>query len=210
MTTKTMICIPCMDTFPTDTVKSLMSLQRYSDTILGWSQGTLIHIAREQLAESAMNAMPEDGWTLWLDSDMTFPPDLLSHLIDVAEKNRYWILGTVCYRRKQPYTPVLFSKLEIDTQTGGCKELEQILPPSETEPFEVEGIGMACVLIHTRVFREVRQKYGLCFNPLGVNSEDLSFMWKARKCGFKIFVDPTPNIGHVGQLIYGKETLKQK
>lgn len=58
MQTKTMLCLPCIDTFPTDTVKSLMSLQRDADTVLAWGQGTLIHIAREQLAESAMNAMP--------------------------------------------------------------------------------------------------------------------------------------------------------
>ena len=69
-TTNTMLCLPCMDTFPTETVKSLMGLQKYGDTVIGWGQGTLIHIAREQLAESAMNAMPEDGWTLWIDSDI--------------------------------------------------------------------------------------------------------------------------------------------
>lgn len=208
-TTNTMLCLPCMDTFPTETVKSLMGLQRYADTVLAWGQGTLIHIAREQLAESAMNAMPEDGWTLWIDSDMTFPPDLLSRMIDTAEKNRYWILGTVCYRRRPPYTPVLFKELEIDPRTCGCSKLEQMMPPSDTEPFEVAAIGMACVLIHTRVFREVRQKFGNNFHPIGYNSEDTSFMWKARKCGFKIFVDPSLNIGHVGQYVFGKEGMRE-
>jgi GT2 family glycosyltransferase len=83
------------------------------------------------------------------------------------------------------------------------------MPPSDTEPFEVAGIGMACVLIHTRVFRKVRQKFGNNFFPIGYNSEDTSFMWKARKCGFKIFVDPTIPIGHVGQYVFRKDTIKQ-
>lgn len=77
------------------------------------------------------------------------------------------------------------------------------------EPFEVAAIGMACVLIHTRVFREVRQKFGNNFHPIGYNSEDTSFMWKARKCGFKVFVDPSLNIGHVGQYVFGKERMRE-
>jgi len=204
---KTLICIPCMDTFPTGTVKSIVSLQKYDDTAFAWAQGTLIHIAREQLADAAMNAMPEDGWTLWLDSDMTFPPDTLKRMIETAEQNRFKMLSAVYYRRKPPYTPVLFEKLDIDYETGLCKAADTMAHYPD-EIFETQGVGFGCFLVHTQVFRMVRQKFGNCFVPIGLNSEDTSFCWKARQCGYKIMADSGLNVGHVGQFVYGKETLK--
>lgn len=67
--------------------------------------------------------------------------------------------------------------------------------------FEVAGVGMACVLMEARVLYDVMVKFGTCFCPTKELGEDLAFCHKARQMGYKIYVDPSVVIGHVGHVV---------
>lgn len=205
MTPKIQICVPAMDTVPTQFLGSIMSLQRTPDTSMSVEMGTMIYLARNNLATKAMDNDIE--WTMWFDSDMVFAPDTLIKLLTTAQERKIDILSAVCYRRKPPYSPVIFDKLNIDESNGWADYTEPESIPDEI--FEVQAVGFGCILVNTRVFREVRNISYSMFQPIFNNSEDLSFCWRARKAGFKIYADPSINIGHIGQMVFGRETWKK-
>ena len=64
-------------------------------------------------------------YVLWLDSDMTFPADTLERMLATMQEKDLDILTGVYYRRRSPYTPVLFDQLEIVDDT--CKGLHILL-----------------------------------------------------------------------------------
>ena len=69
------------------------------------------------------------------------------------------------------------------------------------ELFEVAGVGMACVLMETKILWDVMLKYGTCFCPIKELGEDLAFCDRARNVGYHIYVDPHTVIGHIGHTV---------
>lgn len=198
---KTLICIPAMDTVPTQFAQSLAMLRKDGDVALAVQMSSLIYASRNDLAAQAIHM--DADLTLWLDSDMVFEPDLLQRLIETKKKTGAEIVTAVCFRRRPPYSPTLFKTLDINPvdQTAKHSGFDEI----PNEPFEVEGCGMAVALIETGVFYDVMAKFGNCFAPIGSNGEDAAFCWRARQCGNRIFADPGPRIGHVGNLVITRD-----
>jgi GT2 family glycosyltransferase len=64
------------------------------------------------------------------------------------------------------------------------------------EIFEVAGCGFGCVLMKRNVLWNVLCQHGYMFSPINTVGEDLSFCWRARQCGYKIYCDPTIALGH--------------
>ena len=141
-------------------------------------------------------------WVFWLDSDMTFQPDILARMMKTAEEKNIDFLSGLYFRRVQPYTPVAFDHLEVN-EDGDCEwsNIEEI--PEEL--FEVSGCGFGCVLIKTSVLDAVREKYADMFMPIAHMGEDLSFCWRARQCGFRIWMDPSIELGHVGYSVINRK-----
>lgn len=201
---KILICIPCMDSVPTMFCQSLAMLTKTDDCAIGFEMSSLIYTARNHMANMAIKM--EADLTLWLDSDMVFKPDLLLRLLEAREKTGAEIVTGVYYRRRAPYTPVLFDKLVINEkdQTADFSDFKEI----PKEPFEVGGCGLGCALIETGVFIDVLAKFGNVFAPIGNNGEDAAFCWRARECGNKIIAIPSIKLGHVGQAVIGAETFE--
>lgn len=191
---KILIAVPCMDTVPTAFCQSLALLQKVGDCTLMMRSGSLVYASRDDLATRSVTN--EFDYVFWLDSDMVFKPDTLARMMDTMQKNDLDILTGLCFRRVPPYTPTMFKTLDLSNGTT-YSEYEEI--PEEL--FEVEGCGMACVLMKTDVFLDVQGKFHQMFTPIGSNGEDASFCWRARECGYKIFCDPKIVIGHVGQIV---------
>ena len=118
------------------------------------------------------------------------------------EANDLDILSGVYYRRVPPYTPVLFEKLEMDSNQH-CEHLNMAKVPDGL--FEVEGIGFGCVLMTTSVLLDVIAKFRDAFSPIGRVGEDLSFCIRARECGYKIYADSSIQLGHCSHSIVTKE-----
>lgn len=192
---KILIAIPCMDQVPAPFAQSLSMIRKGEhDCAVAFQMGSLIYTSRNNLALTAFKM--EADYVLWLDSDMVFQQDYLLRMMDVLTKNDLDFLTGLYYRRVQPYSPVLFSKLEAYEDMSGCEweEFEEI--PDEL--FEVAGCGFGAVLIKTDVLFDVQAQYGTMFTPISGFGEDIAFCWRARQMGYKIWCDPSIELGHVG------------
>ena len=192
---KVFIAVPSMDIVPALFCQSLALLQRAGDTMIGFEVGSLVYNARNNLARQAIKA--EADWVLWLDSDMVFSPDFLQRMLKVCTENDIDFLTALCFRRKPPYTPTLFDRLE-KVDKGASYTALMSVPDGR---FKVGGCGFAVVLLSTDVLLSVASKFGRMFDPIYGFGEDLAFCWRARQCGYDIWCDSDIEMGHVGQTI---------
>ena len=193
---KVFIAVPSMDTVPALFCRSLALLQRAGDTMIGFEVGSLVYNARNNLARQAIKA--EADWVLWLDSDMVFSPDFLQRMLAVCQENNIDFLTALCFRRKPPYTPTLFDRLE-KIEKGASYTALLSVPDGR---FQVGGCGFAGVLMSTDVLLSVASKFdGRMFDPINGFGEDVAFCWRARQCGYEIWCDSKIEMGHVGQCV---------
>lgn len=195
---KIFIAVPSLDTVPALFCQSLALLQRAGDTMIGFEVGSLVYNARNNLARQAIKA--EADYVLWLDSDMVFSPDMLQRMMKVSKENDIDFLTGLCFRRKPPYTPCLFDKLErLENGAGASYTALMSVPDGR---FKVGGCGFAGVLMTTDVILSVSAKFGgRMFDPLPGFGEDVAFCWRARQCGYDIWCDSEIELGHVGNCI---------
>ena len=193
---KIFIAVPSMDTVPALFCQSLALLQRAGDTVIGFEVGSLVYNARNNLARQAVKS--EADWVLWLDSDMVFGPDLLQRMLKVCTENDIDFLTALCFRRKPPYTPTLFDRLE-KTDKGASYTALMSVPEGR---FQVGGCGFAGVLMSMDVLLSVMAKFnGRMFEPIDGFGEDVAFCWRARQCGYDIWCDSDIELGHVGNFV---------
>ena len=193
---KVFIAVPSMDTIPALFAQSLALLQRDCEVQIGWEVGSLVYHARNNLARQALKT--DADYVLWLDSDMVFAPDTLIRMLKVCKDNDIDFLTAVCFRRKPPYTPCLFDRLE-KVEKGASYTALMSVPEGL---FKVGGCGFAGVLMASDVLLSVQSKFnGRMFNPMDGFGEDVSFCWRARQCGYDIWCDSSIEFGHVGNCI---------
>lgn len=197
---KVFVAIPSLDTVPALFCQSLALLQRAGDTIVGFQVGSLVYNARNELARQAIKS--EADWVLWLDSDMVFEPDLLKKMLKVCEENNIDFLTGLCFRRKPPYTPTLFDRLD-KMEHGASYTTIMSVPEGR---FKVGGCGFAGVFMSTDVLLSVAARFGgRMFDPLEGFGEDVSFCWRARQCGYEIWCDSDIELGHIGSMVVTRE-----
>lgn len=195
---KVFIAVPSMETLPALFCQSLALLQRAGDTQVAFEVGSLVYNARNNLARQAIKA--EADWVLWLDSDMVFKPTLLKDMLKVCKDNDIDFLTALCFRRKPPYTPCLFDRLERRKDGKGANYTALMSVPDGI--FEVGGCGFAGVLMSTDILMSVAAKFeGQMFDPMQGFGEDVAFCWRARQCGYKIYCDSDIEMGHVGSCV---------
>ena len=199
---KTLIAVPCFDQVPTMFCQSLALLRKVDECTLAMKSGSLVYTARNDLATLAISM--EADYVLWLDSDMVFDPDLLERMMKTAKENDIDILTGLYFRRVQPFSPVLFDKIEIEDDVCEWSEFREI--PEGL--FEVGACGFGCVLMKTDVFFDVQSKFGNMFAPIANNGEDIAFCWRARQCGYKIICDPSIICGHVRTSVVNEQFFK--
>lgn len=197
-----LIGIPSTDFLHVEFVKSLTNLilrlkEDEIDFTVHFESGTLVYVARDNIASKAING----GFThvLWLDSDMVFTDDFLDSLMFCGKP---FVAGIFQSRRKG-YHSALFKNLDIDN----LERFEEY--PHGT--FEIAGCGFAGVLIETEILRQVMVNHGTCFLPMKMYGEDLAFCKRAIDMGYKIYAEPTAVMGHVGHItIYPEDHEKWK
>ena len=157
--------------------------------------GTLVYIARNRLAQHAVN----EGFThvLWLDSDMTFEPQIAE---DLMWCDADMVCGAFVMRRPQ-WGPCVYSDIR---RTGTTKKVREF----GKEPFRVAGSGFAAVMTKTELLKKVYEKFGTYFRPMEHLAEDLAFCWRANRVGAKIMCEPTVRPGHIAQIpVYAGDDL---
>lgn len=200
---KTLIAIPCMDQVPALFAQSLATMRMVGECQIAFQIGSLIYTSRDDLARYAM----KEGfdYVLWLDSDMVFPEDFHERMFKTLTENNLDILSGIYYKRKPPYSPVIFDKMQLKGKIWDYSWLEDV-PDSL---FEVGACGFGCVLLKTEVLMSVQLKHGYLFHPMQNGGEDVAFCVRARDCGYKIMCDPTIVCGHVGNVVITDTLYKQ-
>lgn len=192
---KILIAVPCMDMVSARFAQSLTTLKKVGQCTVSFLIGSLVYDSRNKLAGLAMQM--EADYIMWFDSDMVFQPDTLERMMDVMDKNPdIDILSGLYVRRGAPFTPVIFSKLEVNEH--GELEWDDVVNIPD-EPFEVAGCGFGCVLMKTDCLYEIASKEngGMWFTPIAGAGEDCAFCIRARESGYKIWCDPRIELGHM-------------
>lgn len=196
---KLLIAVPSFDTLRAEFVRSLLELTEelhrkqvaFEVKIL---TGTLVHTARDRLAQHAVNNFFDE--VLWIDSDMVFDRHLYE---DLKMAGKDMVCG-LFISRHYPYVSCLFESLI---------PVERITEYPE-DTFRVKGCGFGCVLMKTQILKDVMVNHdGKCFIPDQKLGEDVAFCQRAEDCGYTIWCEPTVRVGHVGSLVIWPEDAQK-
>lgn len=136
---------------------------------------------------------------LFVDSDMIFPADTIPKLL--AHKKE--IIGVKYKKREFPISWVY----KRDPALEGTTEPEDKI-------FTVNHVGTGLMLIDLSIFEKLGQpkeeggrptawfSFGRDSQGALVMGEDVWFCNVARDAGYQVWIDPTLQIGHIGEYIY--------
>lgn len=192
---KILIAVPCMDMVSARFAQSLATLRKVGQCTVSFLIGSLVYDSRNKLAGLAVQM--EADYIMWFDSDMVFRPDTLERMMDVLDQHpEIDILSGLYVKRGAPFSPVLFSKLEVDED--GLLDFEDVKEVPD-ELFEIAGCGFGGVLMRTDCLLDIAAKEngGMWFTPIAGAGEDCAFCIRARENGYKIYCDPTIDFGHM-------------
>lgn len=207
------IAIPSYDGWKAETGYDVGRLLIYSaphiDLTMAFVRGQDTSEARNHLV-SQIKAQPagqEIDAILWIDADMTFPPDALIRLLN----HRVAIVGAD-YRKRIPPFIRIGQWFDPDDPFGHCFPVPPDAPTTGLDD-KMAMIGFGLILTRMRVFdqpkwqrpwfaRPFNPQYATTENPSGFNTEDHIFCSMARAHGFKIHcdLDLSAEVSHIGQM----------
>lgn len=202
-----LVGLPCRDEVKTDFMLSLLGLQQHSSFCFSYIKGSCIHDARNKFAADAING----GFDrlVMLDSDMTFDGDLLERLNTDLDTGIDYVSG-ICFQRHYPTKPCVYTNVSWEmSENGIISTAEPYLDYPKDQLFECGGTGCAAVMIRTSLLKQVWDEFDLPFHPFPRMGEDLSFCWRAKQLGAKLYCDSRIKVGHCGEFCY-KEDLYLK
>ena len=160
--------------------------------------------SRNFLAKECLESGAE--WLFMVDSDVVVPAQTLERLLS----HKVSIVGGLYWRRH----PKIFA--EAFKFRPGTTQYDPIPDQNIYSALnEVDGIGAGCLLIHRRVFENLKDKVKKLTIPAEGNnvelyeffkftsaeppyvSEDLFFCIQARLAGWKIYLDGNVKCGHI-------------
>lgn len=161
----------------------------WTSVTLGFIGATYVHVGREAFLEQAIRCQATH--VLWLDTDMTFPPDAARRLV----RHQRPIVACNCVMRDPR---ILFT---------AQREGRGILTgPDSTGLEAADSVGMAVMLMRTDVVADLpRPWFRHGQTDAGVDiGEDRMFCRALRAAGHEILIDHdlSKEIGHIGQHTY--------
>ena len=200
------IGIPHTGLFHWQTMASLLSMQFVKGYQLKYHMigSCLVYEAREAIAKFAMESNAD--YIVYLDSDMVPPTDMLIKMINTFEQMPdTGLVSGMAFKRIPPFQPCFYTKLAYDT-----KNLKPLLESPIKFPteglIELQGVGMACCMLKTDVFRKINAPY---FFPLPNVGEDLTFCLKMKHAGIKMYCDLSIDVGHVSTIPIYKQNFEE-
>lgn len=202
---KILIAIPCMDMVHTAFCRSLVGLRPVGDAVeFRFSQNSLVYDSRNQIALYAIRKKFDR--VLWLDSDMTFQPDLLIRLNDDLDSGLGMVSGLYTTRKPKIH-PCIFKSIRPSGRLG-LPEAPAYEDYPKDDIFEVAGCGFGAVMMDTEVLNEVMKQYGYMFSPIVGMGEDLSFCFRVSSLGRKMYCDSRVKLGHIGQMEFTESSIE--
>lgn len=172
-------------------VNSYLQLQKPPNNISLSNVGSLTALARNQIVDLAKQQ--ECKYLMFLDTDMTFPPDTILRLM----KHQKDVISGLYFERYAPHRPVIRQNVP-----GGYALADY----TKGDLIEVTATGGGCLLINMEVFDRLEKPYfdyrlEKAEKDHGIKetfySEDLVFCEKVRAAGYKIWCDTTIRCGHL-------------
>lgn len=205
---KTLIVVPCMDMLHTGFFTSAMQLNRVGDCELRITSSSLIYDARNQLAKAAVDGGFDR--VLWLDSDMTFQPDLMERLNARIDEGREIVSG-IYFTRRAPVKPVVYKDVGVKQLEGGMvfPYADSYLDYPQNDIFECAGVGFGAVMTTVDLLKRVQEKYGLPFSPMIGFGEDLSFCLRLKEMGVPVYCDSSIKCGHIGLITFSEQLYSE-
>ena len=214
------IFVPTHDNVPAMFAFDLGQLMAYTthampeDTEIGltFATGTYVHCARQEMMALALEN--KDDYVLWLDSDMRFPRETFSHLL----QHDVTMVGANYSKRSLPPAPVAMKQIRDGSEPPELLQqtvlAEKPMPEGLTE---VEAIGFGVLLMRMKEFHRLPPLtegpwFDQHYNPEHDDwtGEDVSFCNLIRKkLGIKIYVDRDLSrvTGHIGQFNYTLDSV---
>jgi len=187
-----LIGIPSTGQIQNRTMMSLMSAQNYikGQALLHVQEACYVDNSRDKIVKVALRE--KASHIMFIDSDMEFPPTAIQQLLE-ADKD---IIGGLYPRRQYPYRPT------INNVDG-----KRIVVPSSYPTdrlFEVDATATGFMLVKTSVFKKLGDPPYFKIQSFHGQQirDDVYFCISAKRKGFKVWVDPTMVIGHVGSYVY--------
>ena len=197
---KILIGMPCGENIPVETVRCLLEIKKTHEISVMLFPGSLVYTARNKIALAAVENRFD--YLMFIDSDMTFRPDAIERLLE-HDKD---IVSGICFKRKPPYSPCIYSKIE--TKADGNAPIADVVMDYEEGLIEIAGCGAALLLIKVEVLETLIKDHMQLFEPLEGLGEDLSFCYRATQSKYKIFCDTTVGAGHIGKIVITEATYK--
>ncbi|HEX3705785.1 MAG TPA: hypothetical protein VHV76_04065 [Mycobacteriales bacterium] len=151
---------------------------------LFFSNGLYLDVARNTLVREVLDSPVGFTHILWVDSDMTVPPDALDRLLSADRR----IVGGLYHTKTSGAAPAVFTLDPVALMD---------------EPFDgltrVDGFGLGCALVQRSVFEDMAAAYGderwhEVRNPHG---DDLFFFVRCKEMGIPAWLDGALRCGHV-------------
>ena len=192
---KTMIAIPAMEQMYSWTAQCLANLRHVGECKTEYIIRMQVDMARNVLAQRAI----EGGYDriLWIDSDMTFEPDMMERLSDDLDAGWDMVTG-LYFKRTFPLEPVIYSHIEE-------AKAETYWEYPQDQLFPVAGCGFGGVLMKTDILRDLKDPPFLPFLHL---SEDLSFCVRMAAHDRRMACDSRVKLGHMGTIVFSEKLYK--
>lgn len=193
---KYLIAIPTGNYMPVQTVAALTYMQRVGLSQVTFLQNSLVYDARHKLAVEAL--VTEADRVLFLDSDMVFSSDIMKRLACDMDEGRDMVCG-LCFKRVLPTKPTLYKKLSF---INGKNESVIYTDYPKNTIFEIDGCGFGAVMMSTQLLQNVFEQFEYPFAPMaGVFGEDISFCYRVKQAGYKMYCDSRIKVGHIGSIV---------
>ena len=202
---RTLVCIPCMDMVHAVFMRSVVQMEKVGETDVESLSGSLIYDARNELLQKAIDENYDR--VLWLDSDMSFKPDLLKRLEADLVDGRDFVSG-LYFKRKQPITPTIYKNCDVyNLGEGGLSPMAvPYWDYPEDKVFQIEACGFGAVLMTMDGIKRTVDRFGrMPFMPVAGFGEDLSFCLRWREAGGMLWCDSGARLDHIGFHAYNEE-----
>jgi hypothetical protein len=204
---KIMLAMPTYGNLPSATVHSLLRTQgelmsRGIDVMYNtWDGCSLVHKARSNIALGFLES--DCTHLFWVDSDLCWQSKDFLKLAALCTK-----MEVVCaaYPAKQDEAAFYLGYKDkvIELNEYGCVDIKHIaMGFSVVQRKVIEALAAKAPLAKTESDGEPTPRiFRLDIHNGQERGEDIAYFDDIRELGFKVWLCPTVNIGHVGQKVY--------
>lgn len=190
--------VPCMGTIPIKVVGAIeQTMMKRKDVFPYYVANSLVYDARYKIARFALE---NNADLLFIDSDILFSLEAFDRLL--SHKNG--IVAGLYYSRNINREPIAYKTVRPSSIFHKLPTREVI---TDIEPYmEIQGCGLGFCLIRHSVLQDLlKNPHKNPFEPYKNLGEDFSFLYRCRKKGYKIMLDTTLGLKHLGEYEYGGE-----